>query len=76
MIDRLKTIYIGLENAGFSVLPVAMACAAAGLIVGSIVTTGAAVKFSALIVGVSGGSLILAIILVAITSYFIGMARQ
>lgn len=71
--DRLKTIYIGLENAGYSVLPVAMACAAAGLIVGSIVTTGAAVKFSALIVGVSGGSLIIAIILVAVTSYFIGM---
>ena len=71
--DRLKTIYKGLENAGYSVLPVAMACAAAGLIVGSIVTTGAAVKFSALIVGVSGGSLIIAIILVAVTSYFIGM---
>lgn len=71
--DRLRTIYSGLENAGYSVLPVAMACAAAGLIVGSIVTTGAAVKFSALIVGVSGGSLIIAIILVAVTSYFIGM---
>lgn len=71
--DRLKTIYTGLEKAGFSVLPVAMACAAAGIIVGSIVTTGAAVKFSALIVGVSGGSLLIAIALVAITSYFIGM---
>ncbi len=71
--DRLITIYTGLEKAGFSVLPVAMACAAAGIIVGSIVTTGAAVKFSALIVGVSGGNLLIAIILVAITSYFIGM---
>ena len=71
--DRLKTIYTGLEKAGYSVLPVAMACAAAGIIVGSIVTTGAAVKFSALIVGVSGGSLLIAIALVAITSYFIGM---
>ena len=71
--ERMIKIWKGLNSAGFSVLSVAMACAAAGIIVGCIVTTGTAVKFSALIVGISGGSIIIAIILVAITSYFIGM---
>ena len=71
--ERIQKIWDGLNKAGFSVLSVAMACAAAGIIVGAIVTTGTAVKFTALIVGVSGGSIIIAIVLVALTSYFIGM---
>ncbi|WP_320122254.1 TRAP transporter fused permease subunit [uncultured Sphaerochaeta sp.] len=63
----------GLKKSGFSALSVAMACASAGIIVGAIVTTGAAVKFTALIVGASQGNVLLAIVLVAITSFFLGM---
>jgi len=63
----------GLKKAGFAVLPVAMACVAAGIIVGSVVTTGAAIKFTALLVQASGGHLLVAMCLVILASLLLGM---
>jgi TRAP-type uncharacterized transport system fused permease subunit len=41
--------------------------------VGSIVTTGAAIKFTALIIQASGGNIIMALLLIIIASLFLGM---
>lgn len=71
--ERLSKIWEGLIKAGYAVLPVALATAAAGIIIGSIVTTGAAVKFTALIVNFSGGNLLISILLIILASLFLGM---
>lgn len=62
-----------LEAGAKSAAPIAMACACAGIVVGVITLTGLGMKFSSLIVSFAGGSLFLGIILVAVTSMFLGM---
>jgi len=56
-----------------NVITVAGACAAAGLVVGSITMTGIGFKLFSLIMGLSGGSLILALIFIMIASTIMGM---
>lgn len=56
-----------------AVLPVAAACATAGVIIGVITLTGLGLKFSSLIIAVSGDSLITALILTMIASLILGM---
>ena len=56
-----------------AVLPVAIACATAGIIIGVITLTGLGLKFSSLIVSVSGGNLIVALTLTLIASLILGM---
>ncbi len=54
-------------------ITVALACAAAGLVIGSINVTGMGLKLSAFIIGISGGMVWLALILTAIISLIMGM---
>ncbi|RLJ51575.1 TRAP transporter 4TM/12TM fusion protein [Litoreibacter meonggei] len=56
-----------------AVIPVALACAAAGVIIGIITLTGIGLKFSTLVVALSGGSLPLALVLTMLTCLILGM---
>ena len=65
----LKTLEQGARNA----VVVAVACAAAGIIVGVVNLTGTGLRFSSLVVSLSQGIPLLALALVAITSLLLGM---
>lgn len=54
-------------------ISVALACAAAGLVVGSINLTGVGLKLSAFIISISGGYLWIALLLTAIIAIILGM---
>jgi TRAP transporter 4TM/12TM fusion protein len=65
----LKTLEQGAHNA----VMVAIACAAAGIIVGMVNLTGTGLRFSSLVVSLSQGIPLLALLLVALTSLLLGM---
>ena len=65
----LKTLELGARNA----VVVAVACAAAGIIVGVVNLTGTGLRFSSLVVSLSQGIPLLALGLVAVTSLLLGM---
>lgn len=56
-----------------AVIPVAVACATAGIIIGVISLTGLGLKFSTLVVTVSGGNLLAALVLTMVASLILGM---
>lgn len=56
-----------------AVAPVAMACAAAGIIIGMITMTGVGLKFSTLVVALSGGHLFIALVLTMVSCLILGM---
>ena len=56
-----------------AVLPVAIACAAAGIIIGIITLTGLGLRFSSLIISISGGNSLIALLLTMLTSLLLGM---
>lgn len=56
-----------------AVIPVALACAAAGVIIGIITLTGIGLKFSTLVVLLSGGQLPVALVLTMLTCLILGM---
>ncbi|MEQ8730503.1 MAG: TRAP transporter fused permease subunit [Silicimonas sp.] len=60
-------------TAAQAVIPVALACAAAGVIIGIITLTGIGLKFSTLVVMLSGGSLPVALVLTMLTCLILGM---
>ena len=60
-------------SAANAVIPVALACAAAGIIIGIITLTGIGLKFSTLVVMLSGGSLPIALVLTMLTCLILGM---
>lgn len=68
-----KEIITGLEEGARSALPVVMACASAGIIVGVVTLTGLGMKLSHGIVILSGGNLYLTMILTMIASIILGM---
>ncbi|MEL7565249.1 MAG: TRAP transporter fused permease subunit [Dehalobacterium sp.] len=69
----VKNIYSALEKAGKTAIPVASACATAGIIIGIVRLTGIGLKASSLIISIAHGQLALALILTAITSIILGM---
>lgn len=56
-----------------SVIPIAIACAAAGIIAGTLGSTGLGSKISGLIISASGGFTILALLLTMLTAIILGM---
>lgn len=60
-------------TAANAVIPVALACAAAGMIIGIITLTGIGLKFSTLVVLLSGGQLPVALVLTMLTCLILGM---
>ncbi len=67
-----RIVEAAVSGAG-AILPVATACASAGIIIGVITLTGLGLKFSSLVVTVSGGSLLVALVLTMIASLVLGM---
>jgi len=65
----VEALSVGARNA----IPVSVACAVAGIIVGVISLTGLGLKFSSLMLSFSGGNLVLAILLVAVASLVLGL---
>ncbi|MGD9829561.1 MAG: TRAP transporter permease [Hyphomicrobiaceae bacterium] len=65
----VQTLVSGAE----AVLPVAAACACAGIIIGVITLTGLGLKFSSLVLSLSAGNLFLALLLTMIASLILGM---
>jgi TRAP transporter 4TM/12TM fusion protein len=62
-----------LERAARAAIPVSLACAAAGIVVGAVGLTGVGLKFSDMVVSLSGGHVLLALVLVALASLVLGM---
>ncbi len=68
-----KTLLKTLEQGALNAVVVAVACAAAGIIVGVVNLTGTGLRFSSLVVSLSQGIPLLALGLVAFTSLLLGM---
>ncbi|MFZ5968500.1 MAG: TRAP transporter permease [Bacillota bacterium] len=69
----MKDIISGLDEGARSALPVVMACACAGIIVGVVTLTGLGVKFSTGILMLSGGNKYLAMLFTMFASIILGM---
>jgi TRAP transporter 4TM/12TM fusion protein len=63
-----------LKNGAFQTVPVAMATATAGIMIGIILQTGLAIKFTSFLVDFAGGSLLLALIITMIAAVILGTA--
>lgn len=69
----IKKMVNALDFGARAVLETAIACAAAGLVIGIITLTGIGLKFSGLIIDLAGGNLLLTLIFTMITSIILGM---
>lgn len=67
--DILRALEAGAKNA----VMVSVACGCAGIIVGCVSLTGIGLKFSSMVVSLSGGSPLLAILLIGLASLVLGM---
>ena len=63
-----------LSNGSFGVLSIAITCAGAGLIVGTVTLTGLGLKFSSIVIEYAGGSLLLTSIYTALVVWIVGLA--
>ena len=68
-----KKVIEGLKEGSLGAVEVAAACAAAGIIIGSITMSGLGIKFSSYVVDVSGGNLFLALPFTMIACILLGM---
>lgn len=68
-----KKLLASFVDGAHAILPVAAACATAGIIIGVITLTGLGLKFSSLIIAASGNNLVIALILTLIASLILGM---
>ena len=68
----LKDIMGGLEAGARNAVMVSVACGCAGIIVGCVSLTGLGLRFSSLVVSLSGGSPFLAIVLIGMASLVLG----
>ena len=68
-VKTFEALEVGARNA----LPVSVATAVAGIVVGVVGLTGLGLKFSSLMISFSGGNLLLALLLVLIASLILGL---
>ncbi len=69
----LKTVFNGLKSGTLMALPISMACATAGIVVGVIGQTGIGLQFTEFVISLSGGQLWLALLLVGLAALVLGM---
>src|SRR5205823_551015 len=69
-----RRLLTALKDGSLQVLNVAAVCAAAGIIVGVVAKTGLGLKFSAIVIGYAGGSLMLTAIYTALIVWVVGLA--
>jgi TRAP transporter 4TM/12TM fusion protein len=70
----LRKAIAALRDGAEQTVPVAMATAAAGIMIGIILQTGLAIRFTSLLVDIAGGTLIVALIITAIAAVILGTA--
>ena len=70
---ELRPIVDALIDGARNTLPVALACAAAGIIIGIVILTGLGITFTQWVVGLSQNVLLLALILTAMAGIVLGM---
>ena len=70
---KMLDVLGGLEKTAYSILIVAIPCAAAGLIIGIIVQTGVGLKFTGFVLSLAEGSLLLSLIAVMVACIILGM---
>lgn len=70
---NLRDIFEALESGAKKAVMVSVACGCAGIIVGCVGLTGLGLKFSSMVVSLSGGSPFLAIMLIAAASLVLGV---
>jgi len=68
-----RDIIEALVMASRSAVPISAACASAGIIVGVVGLTGLGLKFSAMVLSVSGNNIFIALILILLASLVLGM---
>ena len=73
VVSGLGKLLAALEAGARNAVPVSLACAVAGIVVGIVGLTGLGLKFSSLMLSFSGGFLPLALLLVIIASLVLGM---
>ncbi|MDA0699945.1 MAG: TRAP transporter permease [bacterium] len=66
-------ILLAFSNGARNAVPVSVACAIAGVVVGMITLTGLGLKFSALMLAGSGGNLLIALLLLILASLVLGL---
>jgi len=69
----LKALLKALETGARNAIMVSVACAAAGIIVGMVSLTGMGLRFSSLVLDLSQGIVVLAILLIGLASLVLGM---
>jgi TRAP transporter 4TM/12TM fusion protein len=69
----LHAVVDALRNGAVMAVPISVACAVAGIVVGTIGQTGVGLQFTESVVGLSGGRLWAALLLVAIAALVLGM---
>jgi TRAP transporter 4TM/12TM fusion protein len=68
-----RTVLEALEEGAKNTLAVAMACAAAGIVIGAVTITGLGIVFTQLVVALAQDTLILALVLTAMAGIVLGM---
>ena len=69
----LQNVWDALERGARNAVPVTIACAVSGIVVGMIGLTGLGLKFSSIMISFSGGNLLLALLLLVLASLVLGM---
>jgi TRAP transporter 4TM/12TM fusion protein len=68
-----RTCIVALREGAEHTVPVAMACAAAGIVIGIVLQTGLALRFTSFLVDLAGGNLIPALIITMVAGIILGM---
>jgi TRAP transporter 4TM/12TM fusion protein len=70
---RLRAVWDALEDGARNALSVALACACAGIVIGTIALTGLGVTFTAAVIALAQNSLVLALLLTMVAGIILGM---
>ena len=68
-----RTCIVALREGAEHTVPVAMACAAAGIVIGIVLQTGLALRFTSFLVDLAGGNLIPALLITMVAGIILGM---
>lgn len=68
-----KKLLIALEDSARGMMPIAPLCTAIGILVGSIAITGAGTRFTSQLLTISGGNLMILLVLTAGAAFILGM---
>jgi TRAP transporter 4TM/12TM fusion protein len=69
----LKKLLNALEDSAKGMIEIAVTCAMAGIIIGMLTLTGLGLKFASLLLAMSGGNLIVGLLLCMVTTIILGM---